>query len=180
MVTRDAGKQGVPTLAQLLGRTEKLTAVIMLDATGFHSQQINTIAIRNPLRSASANALHYLGLGNCSDDRSGSTLLGPNLDRINRLIAEPRVSTDGGEVDLDLYFSFDVAALRHCEHLLCSGWCGCSRDFALRQTPKKPETIAEMHTLLRRCRCPSVEERFILSHNPLPGEDTLVEVLAQL
>ena len=39
----------------------------------------------------------------------------------------------------------DVAALRHVEHLANSGWCGCARDFALRQTPKKPETVQEMH-----------------------------------
>ena len=42
---------------------------------------------------------------------------------------------------IEFFLSVDVAALRHTEHLANSGWCGCNRDFALRQTPKKPETV---------------------------------------
>ena len=64
-----------------------------------------------------------------------------------------------------------MAAVRHCEHLTASGWCGCSRDFALRQTPKaKPTSVAELRALMQQCRCHSSDERFILSHSPLPGE----------
>ena len=145
---------------------------MMLDATGYHSQQLNTIAIRNPHASASATQLHYLGLGNCSDDRKGSTnLLGPNLARINHLVREPKLPVAGGEVELDMYFCFDVAAVRHCEHMAGSGWCGCSSDLALRQTPKtKPTNVSELRTLLQQCRCLSCDERYILSHSPLPGE----------
>mmetsp|Transcript_7192 Transcript_7192/g.17456 ORF Transcript_7192/g.17456 Transcript_7192/m.17456 type:complete len:177 (-) Transcript_7192:688-1218(-) len=138
-----------PPLADLLTKREKVPVVFMLDATGFHQQQLNTIAIRNPQASASSQQLHFLGLGNCGDDRSGSaSLLGPNLSRTNSLIANPHLPIGNGEVDLDIYFCMDVAAVRHCEHIVCSGWCACSRDFALRQTPKaKPSTVDELHAL---------------------------------
>eukprot|EP00327_Prymnesium_parvum_P016939 CAMPEP_0113279658 /NCGR_PEP_ID=MMETSP0008_2-20120614/27305_1 /TAXON_ID=97485 /ORGANISM="Prymnesium parvum" /LENGTH=848 /DNA_ID=CAMNT_0000129863 /DNA_START=26 /DNA_END=2570 /DNA_ORIENTATION=- /assembly_acc=CAM_ASM_000153 len=172
LVQRDAGKLGMPSLADLLTKREKVPVVFMLDATGFHQQQLNTIAIRNPQASASSQQLHFLGLGNCGDDRSGSaSLLGPNLSRTNSLIANPHLPIGNGEVDLDIYFCMDVAAVRHCEHIVCSGWCACSRDFALRQTPKaKPSTVDELHALLNKCKCHSSCERYTLSHSPLPGE----------
>ena len=66
--------------------------------------------------------------------------------------------------------SLDVAALRHCEHIANSGWCSCSADYALRCTPCKPDTVAEMHGLLGKCVSPTRLARYILSHNPLPGE----------
>eukprot|EP00327_Prymnesium_parvum_P016826 CAMPEP_0113273110 /NCGR_PEP_ID=MMETSP0008_2-20120614/23672_1 /TAXON_ID=97485 /ORGANISM="Prymnesium parvum" /LENGTH=812 /DNA_ID=CAMNT_0000122597 /DNA_START=26 /DNA_END=2463 /DNA_ORIENTATION=- /assembly_acc=CAM_ASM_000153 len=111
LVQRDAGKLGMPSLADLLTKREKVPVVFMLDATGFHQQQLNTIAIRNPQASASSQQLHFLGLGNCGDDRSGSaSLLGPNLSRTNSLIANPHLPIGNGEVDLDIYFCMDVAA----------------------------------------------------------------------
>ena len=172
LVQRDAGKLAMPALSELLAKRKKAPVVVMLDATGFHQQQLNTIAIRNPLASASAQQLHYLGLGNCSDDRKGSSnLLGPNLDRINALIAKPELPIGKGAVDLDVYFAFDLAAVRHCEHITCSGFCGCSRDFALRRTPeKKPTNVDELEVLLAQCKCLSSDERFDLSHSPRPGE----------
>ena len=66
---------------------------------------------------------------------------------------------------------FDVSALRHCEHVANSGWCACSREKALREVPAKPETVEGMYEQLRECHSPSVDERFILSHTPLPGKD---------
>ena len=96
LVTRNAGKRSMPSLLDLLAHKEKAPAVVMLDATGYHSQQLNTIAVRNPHASASAAQLHYLGLGNCSDDRKGSTnLLGPNLGRINQLVRDPKLPVAG-------------------------------------------------------------------------------------
>ena len=71
----------------------------------------------------------------------------------------------------EFYLCLDVAALRHTEHIANSGWCGCSRDFALRQMPKKPETVQEMYELLKQCHESTVEERFMWSHMLLPGED---------
>ena len=177
LVTRDAGKLGMPSVSELLAGQKKVTPVFMLDATGYGSQQLNTIAVRNPQMSASAHQLHYLGLGNCSDDRAGSSkLLGKNLDRINELFLNPKLPVTVGdvtsEVELEPLICTDVAALRHCEHITNSGWCCCSRDFALRQTPKtKPTNVDELRTLLKQCHSPTRLERFILSHSPLPGED---------
>ena len=172
MVLRDEGKLQMPALPLLLSKREKVQTVLMFDATGYGNQQLNTIALRNPLTSASAHKLHYLGLGNCGDDRSGtSQLLGPNLARINELIDDPTLQVgDQGSVDLDVYLCMDVAAVRHCEKIINSGWCGCSRDFALRRTPKKPETVDGMNALLKQCKCHSCDERFILSHSPLRGK----------
>ena len=80
---QDPGLGKMPPIAEFLaGR--KLPLVVMLDATGYGSQQLNTIALRNPNLSASSHNLRILGLGNCSDNRSGSTsLLGDNLPFIN-------------------------------------------------------------------------------------------------
>ena len=38
----------------------------------------------------------------------------------------------------------DTAALRHCECLANSGWCTCSREFALRDVPDKPTNEKEL------------------------------------
>ena len=50
-----------------------------------------------------------------------------------------------------------------------AGWCGCSQDVALRQTPRKPESIAEMHALLKECHSLKRDERYDWSHNIRPG-----------
>ena len=82
------------------------------------------------------------------------------MQRINDAIACARkhgeIACPGGAVKPEVFIVTDLAALRHCEHLAGSGFCGCSQDFALRQSPaKKPASVAEMHALLRQCRCPT-------------------------
>jgi len=80
--------------------------------------------------------------------------LGPNLGYINELIDNPRIAVEGGQVTVEPLFCSDLAALRHTEHVAASGWCGCSRDVALRRTPKeKPSNAAELATFLKQCRC---------------------------
>ena len=46
----------------------------------------------------------------------------------------------------------------------------CSRDFALRTVPKRPETVTGMYELLKECACPTTPQRFTLSHSKHPGE----------
>jgi hypothetical protein len=132
--------------------------------------------MRNPYLSRSAQHLRVFGLGNCSDDRAGSTrLLGPNLGTINEAIQSEMVTCmpceDGESVVIRprVFVVFDVSALRHCEHVANSGWCACSREKALREVPAKPETVEQMYEQLRERHSPSVDERFILSHTPFPG-----------
>ena len=173
LVAQDVGKQGMPSLPFYL-KGNKLPIVISFDGTGFGSQSLNTIALNNPATSQSAQMLRIFGLGNVGDDRDGTTrLLGPNRATINSMIRDEEacITCDGGDVRFDIFVVTDVAALRHTEHLAASGWCGCSRDVALRQTPKKPNTVSEMRELLKKCHEPTCDERFILSHMPLPGED---------
>ena len=172
LLAQDCGLQGMPFLPFYLAGN-KLPIVIQFDGTGFGSQQINTIALNNPATSQSAQMLRIFGLGNCSDDRSGTTrLLGENRTIINKIMREEDecILVAGGKVSLDIFVTLDVAALRHTEHLANSGWCGCLRDFALRQTPAKPNTVAEMYELLKKCHEPTCLERFIWSHMPPPGE----------
>ena len=185
LLMRDTGKLKMPTLPEFYGGLN-LPIVISRDATGKGSLQFTTAAARSPWASKSAQTLHIFAFGNCGDDRSGSSrLFGPNLKVINDLVeaaAEGRCSpvTIEGEVRnimIDPYFTDDVSALRHGEHMANSGWCGCSRDKALRQVPiaSKPSTIAEMRAFVNgdtgSCRELSCRERDILSHNPLPGKD---------
>ena len=68
-----------------------------------------------------------------------------------------------------VHVCLDVSALRHCEHLAASGWCTCTRDFALRTVPTKPSQ-SDFDAFLRKCHSPTCKERYILSHHPLPGE----------
>lgn len=182
LMARDLGKLGMPTLLEFKSGL-KLPIVISRDATGKGSLQFTTIAARSPWATKSAQLLHIFGFGCCSDGREGTRrLLGPNLEAINHIIdieAANQCTTCevGGErVDLalDLHFTDDVSALRHGEHLANSGWCGCTRDQALRVVPKKPESIAEMKDLVSGkgyCRELSCLEREILSHNPPDGEE---------
>ena len=174
LVMQDCGVQGMPPLTHYEGGTNKLHLVISFDGTGFGSQQINTIALNNPMTSQSAQMLRIFGIGNCADDRSGtSRLLGPNRAVINHLMRNPEelVVFGGKLIAFIIFVVLDVAALRHTEHLCNSGWCCCARDYALRQTPKKPTTVAEMHEQLKNCREPTCDERFVWAHMPLPGED---------
>jgi len=90
LVMQDCGTQGMPPLTHFEGGHNKIHLVISFDGTGFGSQQINTIALNNPRTSQSAQMLFIFGIGNCADDRSGTTrLLGPNLAIINNLMAKP-------------------------------------------------------------------------------------------
>ena len=169
VLTRDPGRGDMPPLPFFLGGHQPLPLVISWDATGYGTQQFNTIALRNPYMSAAAQQLHTFGLGNCDDGREGTTrLLGPNLARINELISLKRglnqkarcVDVPMGDdstvatIAPDIKIVTDVSALRHNEHLACSGWCGCSRDFALRFVPKKPNNQAELTELCQRLRVP--------------------------
>ena len=162
LVMQDCGTQGMPPLTHFEGGHNKIHLVISFDGTGFGSQQINTIALNNPRTSQSAQMLFIFGIGNCADDRSGTTrLLGPNLAIINNLMAKPEqlVEVCGKMVSFTIFVVLDVAALRHTEHISNSGWCCCSRDVALRQTPIKPTNVAEMYELLKQCHEPTCDER---------------------
>ena len=65
----------------------------------------------------------------------------------------------------DIKIVTDLSALRHGEHLAGSGFCGCSRDFALRYVPpQKPTNIPELLRLLSVCHSHSCIERITLSH----------------
>lgn len=173
---QDAGTKRMPPLTFFRNSGRELPVVVSFDATGYGSRTLNTVVVRNPYLSASNQQLRIFGLGNLSDDRDGTRrLLGPNLDVINATI---RGQADGvclpcedGTVKPKVYVVTDVAALRHVEHISGSGWCSCSRDFALRVTPKeKPTTVSGLYTFLLQCHSPTMEERFIWSHNVLPGE----------
>eukprot|EP00965_Chrysotila_dentata_P175815 5803702-Pleurochrysis_carterae.AAC.2 len=83
LLSQDVGVGQMPELPFFLGGDHPLPLVISFDATGFGSQQVNTIALNNPYSSKSAQHLLIFGLGNCSDDRSGTTrLLGDNFNLI--------------------------------------------------------------------------------------------------
>jgi hypothetical protein len=121
----------------------------LFDATGFGAAQLTTIAVCNPWLPRSAQHLRVFGLGNCGDDRDGMVrLMGPNLAFINEIFHAKRagrlVSIALGnyrvvELDIELKVVLDVAALRHCEHMLNAGWCCCPREQGLRTIPKKQE-----------------------------------------
>ena len=185
VLSRDTGRGDMPELPFFLGGHQKLPLVISWDATGYGSQQFNTIAVRNPYLSAAAQQLHTFALGNCDDGRDGTArLLGPNLEKINALIrlkeglnASARTTEIGladnttAIIAPDIKIVTDLSALRHGEHLAASGFCGCSRDFALRQVPTdaKPTNHKELLSLLGRCFSHSCKDRFVLSHSRYRG-----------
>ena len=124
-----------------------------------------------------------LGLGNCGDDRKGTqAMLGDNFPLLNFLIRLKKKKdpedrkmpiTVGGkeeEISPEIKMVLDISALRHNEHCSNSGWCGCTRHFALRVIPDKPATVAEMYKMLKKCYLPTSDERFTLAHQPVPGE----------
>lgn len=145
LLTCDPGKNTMPSLQSFTSLEMKLPLVISCDATGHGTLQFNTIALRNPHLSASNRQLRIFGLGNCSDDRNGtSCLLGPNLTTINRWLESERkadavpfiVNDESVLVRTELHFVFDVAALRHIEHVARSGWCGCAKPKCLSASTK--------------------------------------------
>ena len=178
LLARDCGRYEMPAFTAFTRHNcprVKLPVILQWDGTGFGKQQFNTLVISNPYTPRSSQQLHILGLGNCNDSRAGTVgVFGPNLAEANAMI---RCEQEGHEyrcgdsgIDPDVYVCTDVAALRHCEHLANSGWCCCGREDALRKVPRKPETYAEMDTLLAQCKSPTFIERCVLSHNTVPGE----------
>eukprot|EP00965_Chrysotila_dentata_P201385 6180539-Pleurochrysis_carterae.AAC.2 len=144
LLLQDPGTSNMPELPFFLGGNV-VPLVISFDATGFGSQQINTIALNNPYLSKPAQQLRIFGLDNCSDDRSGTTpLLGENLNAINERLTSGELAGElatflVGSLPVNIitktYVVLDVLALRHSEHIANSRWCGCTRDRALRTVP---------------------------------------------
>ena len=77
LLAQDPGTRDMPPLPAFLGGALELPIVIEYDATGFGTQQLNTVALRNPYMSQSAQHLRIFGLGNCSDDRQAPRLTAP-------------------------------------------------------------------------------------------------------
>jgi hypothetical protein len=157
MAARNPGKHGMPALPHFMGGAVKLPIIVSFDGTGFGNLSINTIAVRSPWSPQTAVSNNIIGVGKVKDDRAGTVpLLGPNLATINEWITKEQrgecsdVEVDGVVVQVMPEFNviLDVAALRHCEHMAASGWCGCSSDFALRCLPAKPDTVPEMRALV--------------------------------
>jgi hypothetical protein len=115
MVARDPGKHGMPALPFFLGGGTEFPLIISFDGTGFGTGQFNTIAARNPYHPHSAQLLRVFGLGNCGDNRSGTTrLLGANRATINEMkdlsgdLCGECVEVDlgdGGKVDIKPHLS---------------------------------------------------------------------------
>ena len=178
MVTNGVGKHGMPELSAFVDGVINVPIVFQWDATGFKKQQLTTAALRNPHSPHSAELLEVWAVGNVSDDKGGSTkLMGKtNIDTINAWIdgetcVECVIATQPVRLKPKPYFTLDLACLRHTEHIANSVFCGCSRDYALRTTPPKPTSMAELRTLLSKCKSHSGVERYILSHMPPPGKD---------
>lgn len=181
MLVQDPGRHGMPGLESYIGeKAREFPIIISFDGTGYGSQQFNTIAVRNPYHPHSSMQLRIFGLGNCSDDKDGTRrLLGGNLETINKYICcdtcvevIPEGRKNPVQIKPHIFVVTDLGALRHTERVSNSGFCCCARDFALRDTPKKkPKDANEMGLLLQQCRNPTVAERFVWSHNVLPGEE---------
>ena len=183
MLARAPGKHDMPPLSSFIGGAMKLPIIISFDGTGYGNLSINTIAARSPWAPQTASSNYIFGVGKCKDNKEGtSALLGPNLQTINQWIMNEKenlccvvdVGGESVEVMPDVHVSLDAAALRHCEHIANSGWCGCSSDFALRCLPRKPATEGEMDELVGKnspCVSHTREARYILGHNTIPGED---------
>ena len=179
LVKNGVGKHGMPALSAFVGGAREVPIIFQWDATGFKKQQLTTAALRNPWSPHSAELLELWAVGNVGDDKGGSTkLMGKeNIDLINSWIdGDCCVSCPAEEGETVLlkpkpFFTLDLACLRHTEHISNSGFCGCSRDYALRTTPAKPTNIDELRELLVKCKSHTGVERYILSHMPTPGND---------
>eukprot|EP00965_Chrysotila_dentata_P152355 5035180-Pleurochrysis_carterae.AAC.3 len=108
LLAQDPGGVGdMPPLPFFLGEHHAVPLVVSFDAAGFGSQQMNTTALNNPHSSSFAQHLCSLGLGSCSDDRSGTIgLVGGNLPIINARLYEERFgvpanfSVNGSSVEI--------------------------------------------------------------------------------
>jgi hypothetical protein len=185
MLAQDCGKRGMPTLDEYADGKRPLHLVFSADATGYGSMQFCTYGLNNPYTSKSAQNLRIIGLGNTDDGREGCRrVLGGNLEYINNLIlAEERgecVDIQVGDRTVrilpNVFMVDDVSKIRHGERLANSGWCGCSRHQALRTTPPRPAadiSLRDFEAYLRtHCHAHGRVERYVLSHNTLPGETT--------
>jgi hypothetical protein len=123
LVMEDPGRYDMPPLPDFLGGRLEIPFFISFDGTGFGQLGINTIAVGNPYTPQSAQLLRIIGVGNCSDDKGGTTrLLGTNLTIANELIRKHHRSeltcfdcpTTEGETSVKLhpYHILDIAALR--------------------------------------------------------------------
>ena len=174
MLAHDCGSFDMPALPAFMGGAMKVPVVIQFDGTGFGSLAINTAVVRNPFLPQTSQKLRPIGIGKCKDDKRGTTrLLAENLPIINGWVEKESTGTCSeftiGETVVDVmpevFSTTDVAALRHCEHLAASGWCGCDSDFALRTTPKKPEDVSEMHNKCGECVSHKRIPRFVIIHH---------------
>ena len=181
LLTLDPGRHAMPPLSFYMGGKVEVPIVISHDATGHGQLQLTTIVVKNPWQSHSAEALYVFGLGNVDDGKAGTVrLLGPNRAKINEMIRTRRehglVTFCIGGVNVDLavrlLFVHDVSALRHCQLLANSGFCGCSREFALRKVPERPTTVAAMKALAvdGPCRSPTARELTVLGHRRVDGK----------
>ena len=73
LLFEDAGKWDMPSLPDFMGGVLELPYIISFDGTGYGSLGVNTIAVRNPYSPQSANRLRVFGIGNCGDDKNGTT-----------------------------------------------------------------------------------------------------------
>jgi hypothetical protein len=119
LLAEDPGKHGMPPLPFFLGGKLELPLVISFDGTGFGQLGLNTIAVRNPYMPQSAALLRLIGIGNCHDNKDGTTrLLGDNLGVINEMTHSNSYCcacpTSGEEAFINphIYGVLDVAALR--------------------------------------------------------------------
>eukprot|EP00965_Chrysotila_dentata_P064352 2132388-Pleurochrysis_carterae.AAC.1 len=146
--------------------------VISFDATGFGSQQINTIALNNPYSSKSAQLLRIFGLGTCSDDRIGTArlLAWRELEHPQQASRRFLGSQQGGHQDAHCAGRVSSTALRAPCQLRVMQISGCTCDRALRTVPTKPKTISEMCNDLKSCHSSTALEHYVLSRMPPPGK----------
>ena len=181
IVNEDPGGGGMPPLEEFKGGKRRFPVVFSSDATGFGNSQLTTVALRNPYKRASAAQLRLLGIGSLSDSREGAlkVISETNLEQIRAAIRHDQAGTtmpvkvqNGTTVHIcpAVHVTLDTGALRKWENRVGSGWCSCCRDDALRKTPRRPGTVADMLELCQACDAPDPLEQCTLAHEPWPGE----------
>ena len=126
MLMQDPGTHDMPEVPAILGGDVKLPIIIKYDATGFGQLQLTTLALHNPYMPQAAQQLRIMGLGRVGDDRLGvARLIGPNLDPINDAICngciDVEIDGESRRIEVDMFVTTDVSALRHSEHLANAG-----------------------------------------------------------
>ena len=151
--------------------------VFSFDATGFGNSQLTTVALRNPYKRATAAHLRMLGIGSLSDSREGALKMisENNMKQICAAILHDQAGTtipvklkNGTTVHIcpAVHVTLDTGALRKWENHAGFGWSSCCRDDALRKTPPRPGTVAEMKQLCQECDAPDPMEQCTLAHEP--------------